>query len=429
MRASNNSAGMFVTPPINETRIKSGKFGGGNLANDRVSEDSGGSMEVRSLDLGGLQSMACGDARVRLGNCMRGVMGVSKARVWCALGEAQRSRSSVCEARRCRALTRGALARARTRSDGRMGVVLRHHSIDPFEGVSSSNVFDVTKYGAIGDGKTDDSHAFLNAWASACSSTLSTSTLFVPKGKTFLLKPVTFHGPCKSTSVTVQFTDFQSLGEATSKAMVQHGGNANSQGNALVLLHFHLFCSVGDDCIAISKESSDIKIGGIQCGPGHGISIGSLGQSYSAATVERIHVYNVDFFGTMNGARIKTWQGGSGYARDITFENLMMVNVENPIVIDQYYCNGQQGSCRNHTSAVKVSNVSFTGVFGSSSNVVAIRLACSQTVKCKNVHLKNIRLTSSVGEKKAALAYCLSVEGTSSPPVVPAVPCLSKWIN
>ncbi|KAK9126650.1 hypothetical protein Scep_015496 [Stephania cephalantha] len=384
-------------------------------------------------------------------------------------------------------------------------------------GVSSSNVFDVTKYGAIGDGKTDDSHAFLNAWASACSSTLSTSTLFVPKGKTFLLKPVTFHGPCKSTSVTVQI-----LGNITAPnglwnwnynsgswiifdsvygLSVFGGGDIEGHGStwwkckqsrkcsgapSALMFNFcnnlklkslkisnspqiHLvlhdcknvyvsgititapadspntdgihtqYCKqveiknstikTGDDCIAISKESSDIKIGGIQCGPGHGISIGSLGQSYSAATVERIHVYNVVFFGTMNGARIKTWQGGSGYARDITFENLMMVNVDNPIVIDQYYCNGQQGSCRNHTSAVKVSNVSFTGVFGSSSNVVAIRLACSQTVKCKDVHLKNIRLTSSGGEKKAALAYCLSVEGTSSPPVVPAVPCLSKWIN
>jgi len=31
-------------------------------------------------------------------------------------------------------------------------------------------------------------------------------------------------------------------------------------------------------------------------------------------------------------------QGGSGYARNIKFLNIMMQNVTNPIIIDQYYC-------------------------------------------------------------------------------------------
>ena len=38
-------------------------------------------------------------------------------------------------------------------------------------------------------------------------------------------------------------------------------------------------------------------------------------------------------------------QGGSGYARRITFSGITLDNVENPIIIDQHYNNG--GSEKN----------------------------------------------------------------------------------
>lgn len=37
-------------------------------------------------------------------------------------------------------------------------------------------------------------------------------------------------------------------------------------------------------------------------------------------------------------------QGGSGYAKDIIFQNIDMHNVSNPIIIDQNYCD-QTGPC------------------------------------------------------------------------------------
>ncbi|KAK1271027.1 putative polygalacturonase [Acorus gramineus] len=83
---------------------------------------------------------------------------------------------------------------------------------------------------------------------------------------------------------------------------------------------------------------SNVNITGVACGPGHGISIGSLGKDGDRATVEQIHVQHCSFSGTTNGARIKTWQGGSGYARGITFNNITLTSTANPIIIDQFYC-------------------------------------------------------------------------------------------
>lgn len=40
------------------------------------------------------------------------------------------------------------------------------------------------------------------------------------------------------------------------------------------------------------------------------------------------------------------FQGGSGFASQITFKDLWMRNVSNPIVIDQYYCDSRL-PCKN----------------------------------------------------------------------------------
>lgn len=98
--------------------------------------------------------------------------------------------------------------------------------------------------------------------------------------------------------------------------------------------------STGDDCIAMVSGSESIDIFGVACGPGHGISIGSLGRGPQNEYVKNIVVRNCRFMGTDNGVRIKTWAQSSSYslAENILFENIVMQNSKNPIVIDQRYC-------------------------------------------------------------------------------------------
>uniref|UniRef100_A0A7N0VCV0 Polygalacturonase n=1 Tax=Kalanchoe fedtschenkoi TaxID=63787 RepID=A0A7N0VCV0_KALFE len=63
------------------------------------------------------------------------------------------------------------------------------------------NIVDVVKYGAKGDGQTDDAPAFQEAWKDACS---GGGTFLIPEGNTFLLYPIEFEGPCKASGVHVQ---------------------------------------------------------------------------------------------------------------------------------------------------------------------------------------------------------------------------------
>lgn len=64
----------------------------------------------------------------------------------------------------------------------------------------------------------------------------------------------------------------------------------------------------GDDCISIQTGCSNIYIHNVNCGPGHGISIGGLGRDNTKACVSNVTVRDVNMFRTMTGVRIKTWQ-------------------------------------------------------------------------------------------------------------------------
>lgn len=94
----------------------------------------------------------------------------------------------------------------------------------------------------------------------------------------------------------------------------------------------------GDDCIAMIAGSNNINISGVTCGPGHGISIGSLGNSPNEVAKD-IYVKNCTLIGTQNGLRIKTWASSIvGNVTNINYEDIIMKRVQNPIIIDQNYC-------------------------------------------------------------------------------------------
>ncbi|KAI3472352.1 hypothetical protein Pfo_031187 [Paulownia fortunei] len=176
----------------------------------------------------------------------------------------------------------------------------------------------------------------------------------------------------------------------------------------------------GDDCISLGDYISNIEIGNVECGPGHGISIGSLGRGGNYVQVENIRLTDAFFNGTSNGARIKTWQVGRGYVRDVTFENLIFNYVKNPIIIDQNYCN-VRNACKELETGVQISNVIYKEVAGTSTTDIAINLNCSKSVPCFGISMESVQLTSAIVGKQVT-ANCSNAYGQEVD-VVPG-PCL-----
>jgi polygalacturonase len=380
--------------------------------------------------------------------------------------------------------------------------------------------FDVGSFGAAGDGQTDDTGAFQNAWSQACSSA-KPAVLLVPAGKSYLVKETSLSGPCKSkvtfklegTLVApedksdwskeghphwISFSNVDGL-TVTGKGAMDGKGKSSWENScrrnhkmpctfapaaltfsscnhlkveSIKLLNapqIHLwveFCSdvtlsrltiaspgnspendgihvahsdgvrilgakikAGDDCISVALGTKNLYATKIECGPGHGISVGSLGKGNTRAEVSNVTIDGAHVSGTLFGARIKTWQGGTGYARDIKFLNMVMNKVKNPIVIDQNYCTTSDPSkpkaCGQDSKAVEISNVEFSNIRGTSVNSDAIRLHCSEAFPCRGVVLRDIDLkTRGGGEKDAATSTCENAVLGETSNVSPA-PCSS----
>ncbi|CBI24904.3 unnamed protein product, partial [Vitis vinifera] len=163
----------------------------------------------------------------------------------------------------------------------------------------------------------------------------------------------------------------------------------------------------GDDCISIVNGSKNVQALDVTCGPGHGISIGSLGEGNSEAFVSNVMVNKAKLIGTTNGVRIKTWQGGSGYAKNIVFQNIIMENVSNPIIIDQNYCD-QDTPCEEQDSAVQIKGVVYKNIKGTSASEMAIKFNCSSTFPCQGIVLQDIDLVS-YEEDREANSTCMNV--------------------
>ncbi|KAF8080583.1 hypothetical protein N665_0934s0021 [Sinapis alba] len=166
----------------------------------------------------------------------------------------------------------------------------------------------------------------------------------------------------------------------------------------------------GDDCIAIKGGSSDINVTRVDCGPGHGISIGSLGEGGATETVQNVYVQHCTFTGAANAARIKTWPGGGGYAKNIRYEDITLINTKLPIFIDQQYSDRSSKSAKG--SAVKVSDVTFRYFRGTCAQPIAIKLDCDK-IGCENIVLEHIKITSS-SPGTSLSAYCHFADVISS---------------
>lgn len=119
--------------------------------------------------------------------------------------------------------------------------------------------------------------------------------------------------------------------------------------------------STGDDNVAIkanpnSGSSSDMSFINNTFGAGHGMSIGS-------ETIDRVYNIDVDglvMTGTDNGLRIKSDKSASGEVFNIRYNNVMMTDVKNAIVMDTIYEN-KSGSTKANWHDITYNDITING--------------------------------------------------------------------
>ncbi|KAK4790432.1 hypothetical protein SAY86_017736 [Trapa natans] len=364
--------------------------------------------------------------------------------------------------------------------------------------LGGGRVLDVRKFGAVGDGKSDDSKAFQDAFANACSYTGGRSVILIPK-LTFMVNSAEFQGPCKGPIefrlqgtmkapagmvgqenwVAFRYMDrlavtgggtFDGFGESawpyndciknTKCSRLPISFRLHFVNNSVIRgirslnsknFHMNIFMSnnielsgititapaespntdgihignsedikilnsniaTGDDCISLGPGNRNILINSVKCGPGHGISIGSLGKYEGETDVSGITVRRCMLTGTDNGLRVKTWASDIELkVYNITYDDVVMNDVYNPILIEQQYC--PSGGCDNSkASSVQIQDVRFNNVRGTSKSQLAVKLQCSSKYPCSNVNLTNINLTYQ-GPEGPGEASCSNVRGSAS---------------
>ncbi|CAI9094614.1 OLC1v1030377C1 [Oldenlandia corymbosa var. corymbosa] len=221
------------------------------------------------------------------------------------------------------------------------------------------------------------------------------------KGLTSLnsqLYHIVFNG---CNNVTIQSVNISAAGNSlnTDGIHVQFSTNVNIYNTAI---------TTGDDCISIGPGTINLWIENVTCGlSGHGISIGSLGREPIEAGVQNVTVKGATFANTLNGLRIKSWpKPSNGFVKDVMVQNATMINVYNPIIIDQNYCPHQ--ICPVQDSGVKVDGVTYQGIHGTSATEVAVKFDCSKSHPCTGIKLEDVNLTY---QNRQANASCVNAAG------------------
>ncbi|PIN24151.1 Polygalacturonase [Handroanthus impetiginosus] len=172
----------------------------------------------------------------------------------------------------------------------------------------------------------------------------------------------------------------------------------------------------GDDCVSIGHGNNNILVSGITCGPGHGISIGSLGKREEETSVKGVTVINCTLTGTTNGARIKTYHESPQInATSIVFQDIVMNQVQHPIIIDQHY----DSKKRPQQSSVKISDARFINIKGTTVSPIPVILNCSSTFPCEGIELEQIDLVpfGTIGPLKSECSNAqIILKGNLNPP-------------
>ncbi|KAK8681222.1 hypothetical protein V6N13_053629 [Hibiscus sabdariffa] len=297
-----------------------------------------------------------------------------------------------------------------------------------------SSCFNVMDYGAVGDGKVDDSQAFNETWEAVCSAQVGDgiATLVVPQGKTFLLYQIKFQGPCQAKSIHFQLGGTLVAPQSTSwgdegvavwiqfssveNLILDGGGTIDGQGSIwwepcmkTSSFGFYFDCNRRPTALHFNN-CNGLRLEGLTHlnSPMLHISINAC----KDVTVSNLHIKAPKDSPNTDGI-------------DIAASSNVQIQ-DSTIGTDQFYQDKNElrsNGILQEATAILVSDVTYSYIQGTSASDRAINLDCDKVVGCSNIVMNNVQITRS-GTDPEIYGYCNNANGTAFN-VQPKVPCLS----
>ncbi|KAJ4397350.1 Exopolygalacturonase X-1 [Gnomoniopsis smithogilvyi] len=229
-----------------------------------------------------------------------------------------------------------------------------------------------------------------------------------------------------ANSTNVVFNNFDISGYSSSANVAKNTDGWDTYRSTDITI-MNSVINNGDDCVSFKPNSTYILVESLWCNGSHGISVGSLGQYEGEFDiVSDVYVANISMHNASDAARIKVWPntpsalsgdlqggGGSGEVNNITFDGMLIDNVDYAIEITQCYGQKNITLCLEYPSPLTITNVLITNLNGTTSSAYSPDIAaflCSSEDVCNNITASNINVLSPAGVNDA---YCLNMDNST----------------
>ncbi|KAJ6047249.1 uncharacterized protein N7446_012083 [Penicillium canescens] len=233
--------------------------------------------------------------------------------------------------------------------------------------------------------------------------------------------PQWYHFVANSTDLLFNGIDITGFSSSKNVAKNTDGWDLYRSSNIVIQ---NSFINNGDDCVSFKPNSTEILVQNLHCNGSHGISVGSLGQYEGEIDiVQNVLVYNISMFNASDGARIKVWPGtasalstdlqgggGSGIVRNITYDGMIIDNVDYAIEVTQCYGQKNLTLCNEFPSSLIIEDILFTNFNGETSGKYDPKvgtIVCSSQNVCSDIKATKIDVTSPNGDDEFT---CINVD-------------------
>ena len=183
--------------------------------------------------------------------------------------------------------------------------------------------------------------------------------------------------------------------------------------------------NVGDDCLclksgidacgrAVGRATEDVVITNCTMYRGHG---GVVMGSDTAGGIRSVAISNCIFHGTDRGIRIKSRRGRGGVVEDVQVQNIVMTEVDCPLVMNLYYTCGATGDWAEvvgdpearpmDETTPRIRRISLCGITVSRARLAAGSLIGLPEAPIEDISLRDVRIDMVEADKpsKAAMSF------------------------